>query len=661
MILAALFGLGLIGAGEAARRRPALAGDARVAQALVGAGIFVLYAATYGSLTLYGLISLAAASVLMAAITGGALVLALRHGAPTAVMGLVGGFLTPALVGDPDSSAVPLLFYLALLNLALFAVAYRRAWTWLAAAAVIFSFLWMGPLLFTDARGDALAAGIFVVVIAVAGSLARPGEGRQLRVLQPAMIGLVQLAVLVGRADLGGPAWALFGVLSLASLVLAVLRPEHRWLPVAALGLALLLLGAETIRPGTALALTVAAGLTAAFGGVGAAMALRGRDRRLWTGLACAAAAGPALVLRLGEPQLLAPAAWGAILAALALGPAALAWAHAGRPAAAEPNRPLGIAAGAAAAMLMIAVTDWVGPRDIAPGWLLIALLLGHAGRRTGQRVLYLLAFAVACCAVLAAIGNTGPLWTAVQLSVFGEPALLPKLPGPLHALLALLVPAALLVLLWRLLDGAAELRPPVAWTALILGLGGGYVLYKHLFAVADLAQFAERGFAERTVLNQLLFAAGALAGWRGLATRLTAPTRALIAAIFTGLAAGRLVWFDLLLHNPLWERQQVGSLPVLNLLLPLSAARPPGSGSPASVPTAGRPRSGSACSCWRWSPAPPCSSASPSRAACWSGPTRRSANPTAIRWPGCCSRSPCSSRACAAATARCAWPGSRC
>ena len=92
------------------------------------------------------LIGSGTASAAMIAVTAAALVLSLRHGAPTAVMGLVGGFLTPLLVGNPDASAVPLLAYLALLDVAIFAIAWRRGWTWLAAAGVLLSFVWTGYL-----------------------------------------------------------------------------------------------------------------------------------------------------------------------------------------------------------------------------------------------------------------------------------------------------------------------------------------------------------------------------------------------------------------------------------------------------------------------------------------------------------------------------------
>ena len=136
MIGAALFGLALLGAGEYARAGR-LADDPRIAQALVGAGLAVLYATAYGSHILYGLLGTGEAAAAMVAVTAAALVLSLRHGAPTAVMGLIGGFLTPLLVGNSDSGAVPLLAYLALLDLAVFVDRLaprldlaRRRWRW---------------------------------------------------------------------------------------------------------------------------------------------------------------------------------------------------------------------------------------------------------------------------------------------------------------------------------------------------------------------------------------------------------------------------------------------------------------------------------------------------------------------------------------------------
>jgi uncharacterized membrane protein len=100
MIAAAIFGLVLLAAAEGARVR--FRDDQRIAQALAGAGVATLYAVPYGSYALYHLIGNGTASAAMVAVTAAALGLSLRHGAPTAVMGLVGGFLTPLLVGNPE-------------------------------------------------------------------------------------------------------------------------------------------------------------------------------------------------------------------------------------------------------------------------------------------------------------------------------------------------------------------------------------------------------------------------------------------------------------------------------------------------------------------------------------------------------------------------------
>ncbi|MGE3396740.1 MAG: DUF2339 domain-containing protein, partial [Sphingomonas sp.] len=307
MIAAALFGLALIGAGEVARAR--ITDDPRIAQALVGAGVAVLYATAYGSHILYGLIGSGAASAAMLAITGAALGLSLRHGAPTAVMGLVGGFLTPLLVGDPDAGAVPLLAYLGLLDLAIFLIAWRRGWTWLAASAVALSFVWSAFLL-TQGRDDALAAGAFVLLLAVAASLARPGKGKELSLVQPLLIGLAQLAFLAARVDGGPVGWALFGALGAAAMVLAALRPEARLGPPAALALGLMILFLKAAGWRDPFAPEAALGITAIFGLGGMAMAWL-RAERLWAGVAAAGLAAPLLILRAVWPELAPAYGWG--------------------------------------------------------------------------------------------------------------------------------------------------------------------------------------------------------------------------------------------------------------------------------------------------------------------------------------------------------------
>jgi uncharacterized membrane protein len=567
---AAIFGLILLGLGEYARIGRLLADDPRIAQALVGAGIAVLYATAYGSHILYGLIGAAAASGAMLAITGLALALSLRHGAPTAVMGLAGGFLTPLLVGDPDAGAVPLLGYLGLLDLAIFLIAWRRGWTWLAAAAVLLSFVWSAYLL-AQPKEDALASGAFIVLLAIAASLVRPGDGRALGLIQPMILGIVQLAILVARTDLDGPAWILFGALAAASIALAALRDEYRLAPPITLALALALLAAKAATRDSPYVAEAAIGITLLFGVAGLGLAFW-RGRLLWTATACLGFAAPTLILRALRPELLERPAWGAMLAALTLGPVVLAWRNRGSASAKMPADLALLACGATAALLAGAALWDLLPRElIVAGWLGVALALAFAARRLDDLALAIVAAVAATVAVARAIALVPELALAGASALVGEPVLAFDLPSARTALFALALPALLLV-------GMHQLAPPlprdarraVLPVAGLLGIAALYLWFKQAYGLASSEDFAARGFLERIILTQALFAAGWLLGSGRLSLPRVEPGLAAIAGTaLTALAALRLLWFDIIVHNPAWETQWVGPAPVLNLILP--------------------------------------------------------------------------------------------
>jgi uncharacterized membrane protein len=567
MGMATLFGLLLLGLGELARSRPDWTLDRRVAQALVGAGIFVLYATAYGSLVVHQLIGNGTAFGLMVMVTGVALVLSLRHGAPSAVMGLVGGFLTPLLVGERSETAIPLLTYLALLDVALFTLAGRRGWTWLAAAAALLSFGWSGYLLSWDAP-DAFAAGIFILLVAIGASVLRAGQGWHLDFLRPAAIGLVQLAVLVGRVDIGLPAWGLFGALAIACLLLEPRKPEYRPLPAIALSLALLLIAVKAFdQPLHIPEVAAAATILFAAGSLPAAL----RRERPWLPFltACAALLGPAATLRAARPEWLDRPVWGILFLALAVGPLFLAWSR--RAAAREDSLdpPLGIAA--AAAMLLAGLAAWqLVPADLIPAaWLAIALAAAAAARRLGDRGLVALALLAAGLAAAASAARVPELWEVLLVSLVGLPALASELPSAGRALQALLLPALLLASVWRLLpEPFPRLRTAPLALAGLFAVAGAYLLFKQAFGLSSSDDFVARGLAERTLLNQALF----VAGWLICSGRLPVPSlderiRWRAGTALTALAAARLVWFDMLIHNPLLEAQNVGSWPLLNLI----------------------------------------------------------------------------------------------
>ena len=85
-----------------------------------------------------------------------AVVLSLRQGAMVAVLGLVGGFVTPQLVqaGEPDPRL--LFVYLLLLQAGLLAVARKKDWPGLAAVGYCGGLAWLGALVDKHIRTGAL-------------------------------------------------------------------------------------------------------------------------------------------------------------------------------------------------------------------------------------------------------------------------------------------------------------------------------------------------------------------------------------------------------------------------------------------------------------------------------------------------------------------------
>lgn len=114
----------LIG-GERLRKR-----YASYAYGLTGGGIAVLYASIwFASSKRYGLLSTTAAFVLMAVVTITASLLAARYSAlPIAILGLIGGFLTPILLSTGVDNEVGLFGYIAVLDAGVLLLAYSKQW-----------------------------------------------------------------------------------------------------------------------------------------------------------------------------------------------------------------------------------------------------------------------------------------------------------------------------------------------------------------------------------------------------------------------------------------------------------------------------------------------------------------------------------------------------
>ncbi|MHA6332042.1 DUF2339 domain-containing protein [Qipengyuania sp. CAU 1752] len=275
-----LGGATLLAAAEIAHRNQARIADARVPQTLAGAGLATLYAAFYLAGTQYGLIGQTFAFLGLAAITGAAIALSYRFGVPSAILGLVGGFAAPVLVGGDEANIPLLALYLGLVTGGLCLTGRTQKRAWMGVAALVGGLGWGAVLLLGDGFStlDVLVLGAYF--IALSSVLPRLIEhdrlARPLRAIA-AGIASLQLAVLVAQAGYTPLAWALYLLMGATLAWFAWRRDDIRMaLPVAAsIGLFLLMLWPNPVPVRFAL---VAAGMVAIFTGVPLALMAKERD-----------------------------------------------------------------------------------------------------------------------------------------------------------------------------------------------------------------------------------------------------------------------------------------------------------------------------------------------------------------------------------------------
>ncbi len=300
--LAGLLGFAMLGGAQWVIGRGTVANGERIAQALSGAGIAVLYGTLFAAATVYGFISPAQAFAGMATVTALAVFLSLRHGQPIAVLGMIGGFLTPGLVEASEPNPAVLFGYLAALTIGMFVVIRRQNWWWLGWPTIAAAFLWVVIWLKGGgAPGDGFWLGLFLIVLsATSFSFVGPqigdDEGHErnpyawLGLIVTAAASVFLMCVVVVRSQFDATEWGLYGVLAGGTIALAAWDQErYRYLPWMTMAASAILF-AVWVTPDTeffALVLFVFAML---FVISGAAMVWRAKDPVEWGGLSCSSA-----------------------------------------------------------------------------------------------------------------------------------------------------------------------------------------------------------------------------------------------------------------------------------------------------------------------------------------------------------------------------------
>ena len=147
VLLAAILAAALAAAGEFLRRNERGTGFAGISSAhipsiLTAAGTAIAFADVYAAYALYDFLDPLAAFVLLSVVALGTLAAALLYGPVLAGLGLVGAYLTPAIVSTDAPNYWALYVYLTIATAATLSLARIRRWAWLAITAVAGAMLW---------------------------------------------------------------------------------------------------------------------------------------------------------------------------------------------------------------------------------------------------------------------------------------------------------------------------------------------------------------------------------------------------------------------------------------------------------------------------------------------------------------------------------------
>ncbi|MFZ2237601.1 MAG: DUF2339 domain-containing protein [Dokdonella sp.] len=278
------------------------------ALSLQGGAVGILVLTVFAAFRLYGLLPAGAAFALLVLIVAATCVLAVRQNSlALAVLGILAGYLAPILISTGSGNHVALFSYYAVLNLAVFAVAWVRPWRVLNLIGFVFTYavatLW-GVLSYQPekfASTEPFLILFFVIYLLVPLLFARKREPSRRDIVDGSLLfgnPLIAFALQAGLLK-GDPMG-----LALSALVLAVLYAALAWwllrrttLRVIGEAHAILAIGFATL----AVPLALSAGATACtFALEGAGLVWLGlrQQRRFprWSGYALQLLAGVAWV-----------------------------------------------------------------------------------------------------------------------------------------------------------------------------------------------------------------------------------------------------------------------------------------------------------------------------------------------------------------------------
>ena len=261
--MGAFFGLVLVIGGWVLRH-----GSPRPAQGIAAAGTVAVYASLLAAADLYHFLPALAAFILLAIWTGAAIVMSLAIGPLIAVLGLLGGLLTPIMIHSHHPHSTGLFLYLLLLQAGLLIVTRKRSWLPLAVITAFGTniWVWLWLLLSPMHAWDGVVMGIFVLastisLLFIPGALATglDTSAPQINNFQAGWMGLAWIGMTFGilnnvlvlsACNFSNTQWMFMTVLAAGSLVLGRLKFSMRVFPWLAAGAVFLMLFIWSIHTG---------------------------------------------------------------------------------------------------------------------------------------------------------------------------------------------------------------------------------------------------------------------------------------------------------------------------------------------------------------------------------------------------------------------------
>ena len=245
-------GIGLLVGGVAMKKKA----YAVTSQTLCSTGVLILYASTFACHGFYhfAFFGVVPTFLLMTLITAVAFFLAVRLDAPVvAVLGMLGGFLTPLLLSTGEDRPLALFGYIALLDAGLLAVALNRRWNYLAPLGALGTaimqvgwasrFFEKGEYFIANRVLIPMSVTLGFVALFLGATWFAKRRSRPDRTLAVTTLGLITVALgfgvyFLGFEQLGARPILIFGyvvLVAIAALILAVLdgRKEQSWNPFA--------------------------------------------------------------------------------------------------------------------------------------------------------------------------------------------------------------------------------------------------------------------------------------------------------------------------------------------------------------------------------------------------------------------------------------------